>query len=83
MLDFCESYNLKSLIKQSTCFKNSENPSCIDLFLSNRPRNFSNSYIIETGLSDFHMMTESITEMHYRKLPPKIINYRDYELQRL
>ena len=41
MLDFCESYKLKSLIKQPTCFKNPENPSCIDLFLTNRPQVFA------------------------------------------
>ena len=79
MLDFSESSNLKSLIKQPTCFKNPENPSCIDLFLTNRSQNFCNSYIIETGLSDFHMTTVSVIKMHYRKLLRKIINYRDYK----
>ena len=44
MLNFCESYNLKSLIKQPTCFKNPENSSCIGLFVINRPRSFCNSY---------------------------------------
>ena len=73
ILDFCKSYNLKSLIKQPTCFKNPENPSCIDLFLKNRPRRFFNSYVIETGLSDFHMMTVSVMKIHYRKLSPKTV----------
>ena len=67
------------MIKQPTCFKNPKNPSCVDLFLTNRPRSFCNSYIIETGLSDFNIMTVSVMKMHYRKLPPKIINYRDYK----
>ena len=79
MLDFCESYILKSLIKQPTCFKNPENPSCIGLFLTNRPRSFCNSYVIETGISGFHMMKVSVMKMDYRKLPPNIINYRDYK----
>ena len=74
MLDFCESYNLKGLIKQPTYFKNPENPSSIDLLLANRPRNFCNFYVVETGLCDFHMMTISVMEMQCRKLPPKIIN---------
>lgn len=43
MLEFCESYNLKSVIKQPTCFDNHENPSSIGLFLTNRPRSFWNS----------------------------------------
>ena len=34
MKDICSSYCLKGLIKQPTCFKNSENPSCIDLILN-------------------------------------------------
>ena len=30
MRNFCNSYSLNSLIKQPTCFKNPENPSCTD-----------------------------------------------------
>ena len=37
MKDFCSCYCLKSLIKQVTCFTNPENPSCIDLILTNKP----------------------------------------------
>ena len=36
---FCETYNLTSLIKVPTCFKNQDNPSCIDLILTNKPKN--------------------------------------------
>ena len=43
MNDFGESYNLNSLIRESTCYKNPENPSCIDLFLTNSPHSFQNS----------------------------------------
>ena len=31
MKSFCENYNLKSLIKQPTCYKNPNKPTCIDL----------------------------------------------------
>ena len=57
MRNFCNSYSLNSLIKQPTCFKNPENPSCIDLILTNKPRSFQSTCVIETGLSDFHRMT--------------------------
>ena len=40
MKSFCESHNLTNLIKQPTCFKNPEKPSCIDLILTNRPKPF-------------------------------------------
>ena len=33
--DFCNVYNLESLSNTSTCFKNPENQSCIDLLLTN------------------------------------------------
>ena len=41
MNDFCESYNLSTLIRESTCYKNPENPSCIDLFFNQFSQQFS------------------------------------------
>ena len=35
--NFWSSYGLRSVIKQPTCYKNSENPICIDLPLTNNP----------------------------------------------
>ena len=32
---------------------------------------------METGWSDFHRMTASVLKIHFHKLPPKVINYRD------
>ena len=79
MESFCESYNFKSLIKDPTCFKNPENPSCIDLIITNNPHSFRNSCVIETGLSDFHKMIDSVIKTTFQKLKPKIIHYRDYK----
>ena len=36
--DFCETYNLKNIIREKTCFKNPNNPSCIDLIITNRQK---------------------------------------------
>ena len=33
---FCNTYNLKNLVIENTCFKNIEKPTCIDLILTNR-----------------------------------------------
>jgi len=57
MQDFCGSFSLRSLIKSPTCFKSHENPTCIDLILTNRFQNFQNSITLDTGLSDFHFLT--------------------------
>ena len=35
MKSFCETYNLTNPIKQPTCYKNCDNPTCIDLILTN------------------------------------------------
>ena len=32
MTSFCTLFKLKSIVKEPTCYKNPENPSCIDLF---------------------------------------------------
>ena len=70
MNDFCKSYSLSSLVRESSCYKNPENPSCIDLFLTNSPNNFQNSSVVETGLSDFHRMVVTVMKTSFQKLPP-------------
>ena len=79
MINFCSIYNLKNLVNEFTCFKNQENPSCVDLILTNKPRSFQNTRIIETGLSDFHKMTVTVLKTIFTKLPPKTVSYRDYK----
>ena len=36
MVEFCGIYNLKNLVKDPTCYKNHDNPSCINLMLTNK-----------------------------------------------
>ena len=47
--------------------------------LTNKPRSFQNSSVLETGLSDFHLLTFSVLKTTYRKKPPKVIIYRDFK----
>ena len=77
--DFCNLYSLTSLINKPTCWKNHSKSTCIDLILTNRPKFFQNTNVIETGLSDFHRMVVTIMKTAFRKLKPKIINYRKYK----
>ena len=79
LLHFCELYNLKNIVKEPTCFKNYDNPSCIDLILTNKQKSFQNTTILETGLSDFHKMTCTVLKLHFKHAAPKIINYRSYK----
>ena len=80
MADFCDLYNLKNLITDPTCFKNPQNPSSIDVILTNKSRSFQNSQTVETGLSDHHKMTITVLKSYFSKQDPVTINYRDYKL---
>ena len=79
MENFCEAYNLTNLIKDPTCFKSLENPSCIDVMLTNRSACFENSMTVETGLSDCHKMTVTVMKKYFKKREPITIIYRDYK----
>ena len=67
MEDFCSLNNLESLISKPTCYKNHENPTCIDLILTNRPGYFQHNNVFETGISDFHLLIVTQLKMGSRK----------------
>ena len=73
----CTINNLKCIIKEPTCYKNPDNPTCIDLILTNCPNNFQESSILETGLSDFHKMVLTVFKSKALNLPPKVVSYRN------
>ena len=79
MHDFFNVYNLETLSNTPTCFKNPENPSCIDLLLTNSKDNFDETIVLESGLSDFHKLVVSILKSYFKKEDPKVIYYRDYK----
>ena len=76
---FCGTYSIKSLIEKPTCFKDPDNPTCIDLILITRQKCFQNSTIIEIGLSDFRKLTVTILKSYFKKLKPKEFIYGDFK----
>ena len=79
MSDFCSLYDLSNLIKQPTCYKNPDNPSSIDVILTNKKKSFQNSIALETGLSDHHKMVVTVLKVYIKKKKPIIIPYRTYK----
>ena len=77
--NFCDLYKLKNLVREATFFKNPDNPSCIDLFLTNCSRSFQDTQVIETGLSDFHKMNLTVLRMFFAKQRHETIFYRNYK----
>ena len=76
MKEFCNLKVLKSLINEPTCFKNPEKLTCIDLILTYRPTYFQLSIVIETGLSDFHLLTVTEFKMGFTK--SKLRDYKKF-----
>ena len=79
MNDFCNVYNLSNLVKEPTRFRNPDNPSRIDLFLTNHLKCFQSTVTIKTGISDFHKMVIAVLKIFYKKQKPNIIHYRYYK----
>ena len=75
----CETYKLRNLVKHSTCYKNPQNPLCIDLFLTKKLLTFQTTTVIETELSDFHKMVVAIVKMSFPKMKLKVMRYRNYK----
>ena len=55
------------MVKEKTCFKSINNPTC-----------FRSATTIDMGLSDFHKMVVVVLKKKIEKAKPKVISYRDY-----
>ena len=75
---FMKLYDLKNLVKENTCFKSAENPSCVDLFLTNCSTSFQHTYVISSGISG-HKMIITVLKTTFKKAKPKEIIYRSYK----
>ena len=53
--------------------------SCIDLILTNKPKSFQNSGVIETGISDHHALIFLFLKTTFTKMPPNKFQYRNYK----
>ena len=65
MKNFSQIYGCRNIVKEKSSFKNPKNLTCIDLIITNRPKSYQESDVIETGLSDFNKMSITTkTESH-------------------
>ena len=78
LADLCDTFDLTNLINKKTCTKKSEGSS-LDVLLTNHPRCFQHTCVIETALSDHHKLIGSFLKTKFRRLPPKNIFYRDFK----
>ena len=76
---FLEQYEAKNIMKNKTCFKNPDRPTCFDLFLLNSPHSFQNTMTISTELPDFHKIIITVLKSSFIKLKSREIYYSDYK----
>ena len=75
--NFLNNHELSNLVHFPTCFKNVDNPSSIDIILTNKAYSFQNTIRISTGLSDFHKMVMTSIKAKFLIMPAKVITYRN------
>ena len=68
---YMELYDLKNLVKEKTRFKSVDNPSWVDLFLTNCCRSFQQTNVISTCISDHHKMIITVLKTTLKKAKPK------------
>ena len=76
--DPCDTFSLTNIINSKTCFKAQKGTS-IDVLLTNKPGSFHKTGIFETGISDHHKLILSVFRSYFTRIPPKIIEYRNYK----
>ena len=75
---FLDTFALQPLNIDPTCFKNSKNPSCINLLLTNFKPTFMKANIFGTEISDHHKMISTIIKLGFTRESARTKYYRDY-----
>ena len=76
---FLYQHELANINKEPTCYKNSENPSCVGFIFSNGPENFFKINTVSIRLSDFYKLILSVFKITFPKSKPKETTYRNFE----
>ena len=78
LVDLMESYNLKNIIKGATCFKSINNPSLIDVILTNKPKSLAGHLNCHIGMSDFHNFICSSSKFNVTTIEKTKVKYRSF-----
>ena len=76
--EFLNACNAKYIVKK-TCFKSIENPSCIDLIITDKPGTFQHTNVFETGISDHHKLVTTVMKAKFTMAAPNYVYYDDYK----
>ena len=57
LAQFLQDYNAVNIVHENRCYKSMNNPSYIDLIITNSPNSFQNASTSCAELSDFHKLS--------------------------
>ena len=77
--EFLNAYNAKNIVKNKTCFKSNENPSCVDLIITDKPGNFHHTNVFETGILHHHKLVTTVSKAKFTKASSKYVHYHNYK----
>ena len=77
--EFLNACSAKNVVKNKTCFKSIENPSCVELIITNKPGSFQHTNIFEIGISDHHKLVTTVMKVKFTKASPKYVHYCNYK----
>ena len=77
--EFLNAYNAKNIVKNKTCFKSIENPSCVDLIITDKPGSFQHTNVFETGISEHHKLVTTVMKAKFTKPSPNYVHYRNHK----
>lgn len=75
-----DKFNLTNTVKKPTCFKNHENPTMLDLIITNSPSLLCNTSVFNCSLSDCHSFILTCIKEHTTVLPRKSVSFRSYKI---
>ena len=79
LADVFQIHGLKNLIRGPTCFKSKDNPSLVDLILTNQPQKVLSTFNHFIGISDFHSLVCIAMRLSRPRPEKRTFTYRSYK----
>ena len=76
---FLETFGMKNMVKGATCFKSVNNPTSVDVILTDSWSRISECINVSNGISDYHNIVCAATKIHAPQIQPRQIIYRTYK----
>ena len=70
----CDTYGLKRIVKKPTCYNSRDNPSLLDVIITNCSKSVAETINLPLGISDFHNYISAAIKITCPSNEPKLIH---------